>query len=802
MNGKKVIIKEVERGLEIQAGDMIQRLIPVAPQIIRCIASRKEIQETPESLIILPERYQEAGADYTVGEDGQQVTLSTGNVMVSADRISGNLTWKRADGSLWLQEKGKELSETDVITYTTNGEKPIVKRVKTVDGERNFIQNLKEVRDRKAYRAKLYFEFQEQEGIHGLGQAEEGIYDYRGHNQYLYQHNMRIPMPFMTSTLGYGILVDCCSLMTFSDENDGAYLLLDTVDQVDYYFIGGENLDDVIGGYRYLTGRAQMLPRWAFGYIQSKEQYYTAKELVDIVRKYRELQVPLDCVVQDWNTWENGKWGNKLVDKSRYGDLKACLDEIHEMNAHAMVSIWPNMSTDCENYTEMMDAGYMLGDLSTYDAFREEARALYWKQCNEELFSSGFDSWWCDSSEPFSGPDWNGEVRREPWERYMLVGSEHKKYLDAAKANAFSLMHARGIYENQRKERDDIRVFNLTRSGYAGSQRYSAMLWSGDICATWETLRRQITEGLNMGMSGYPFWTLDIGAFFTVNDKWQNRGCGCNTDPTPKWFWQGDYNEGVGDLGYRELYTRWLQVGAFLPMFRSHGTDTPREIWNFGKKGDMFYDAIEKFIKLRYRLMPYLYSLAADVHFHHGTIMRSLIFDFAQDEKARSISDEFMFGPSLLICPVTGPMYYGPDSMPLDTIDEAKTKECYLPAGTGWYDYWSGAYYSGGQSVLAEAGIDRIPVFVREGSILPVTEGLQYADQVQGAPLEVLVYTGADAEFTLYEDEGNSYEFEKGAFATTSLVWSEQEHRLQINDRTGAFPGMKEQIITVSYIEK
>lgn len=789
---ERIEITKIRNGLEIRQGDLTQRLLPVTAEIIRCVASRKEIREVPESLVILPERYENEAVTFYIEETEDQTTLCTEKLRVSVDKKSGNLTWKKADGSCLLQEKGKELAETDVITYTTGGEKPIVERVKTVDGERNFIQNLKGIVDRKAYRAKIYFQFQDGEGIHGLGQAEEGIYDYRGHNQYLYQHNMRIPMPFMTSTKNYGILLDCCSLMTFSDENEQAYLFLDTVDQVDYYFIGGENLDEVVGGYRYLTGQAQMLPRWAYGYVQSKEQYYTSRELVDIVKKYRELQVPLDCVVQDWNTWENGKWGNKIVDKSRYGDLRACMDEIHAMNAHAMVSVWPNMNIDCENHTEMLEAGFILGDLSTYDAFQEEARALYWKQCNEELFSGGFDSWWCDSTEPFSGPDWGGEVKKEPWERYWIVGSEHKKYLDAAKANAYAFMHAKGIYENQRKTREDIRVLNLTRSGYAGGQKYSAMLWSGDTCATWENFRKQIVEGLNMGMSGYPYWTLDIGAFFTVKDKWQNRGCGCNQDPTVKWFWQGDYNDGVKDLGYRELYTRWLQMGTFLPMFRSHGTDTPREIWNFGKKGEMFYDAIEKFIKLRYRLMPYIYSIAAGVHFQNGTMMRSLIFDFSDDEKALAIADEFMFGPSLLICPVTTAMYYGADNTLLNTYNEEKIQECYLPAGTNWYDFWDGTYYEGGQTVSVSAEIDRIPIFVREGAVIPSAKGLQYADQVQDALIEVKVYPGMDGAFTLYEDEGNSYAFEKGAYALTSMKWDEREHKLRIEDRIGSFPGMKE----------
>ncbi|MDO4306098.1 MAG: glycoside hydrolase family 31 protein [Eubacteriales bacterium] len=788
-------MKMDHKGIELQLGQLHYRLIPITEEIVRCIISKKEICEQPDSLII--EKKEHAPVEFQAEEQEGAILLKTAKVQVRINLQNGEFTWLRPDGSEWLVEKGRDLTEIDVIHYSTGDEEPIIKRVKTVDGERNFIQNLKEVADRKAYRARLFYQWKEGEGIYGLGQAEEGIYNYRGHNQYLYQHNMRIPMPMFVSSEGYGILADCCSLMTFNDEGSRSYLFLDTVDQIDYYFLGGNTMDGIVRDYRYLTGKAQMLPKWAYGYVQSKEQYYTDQELVDIVKHYREIQVPLDCVVQDWNTWEPGKWGNKIVDKTRYGNLKACMDEIHAMNAHTMVSVWPNMNTGCENHTELFGAGYMLNDYSTYNAFDEKAREIYWKQAKAELFDGGFDSWWCDSTEPFSGPDWGGEVKREPWERYVLVGNEHKKYLDAAEANAFALMHAKGIYENQRRDREDMRVLNLTRSGYASGQKYSAMLWSGDTCATWENFRIQIAEGLNMCMSGYPYWTLDIGAFFTVREKWQNRGCGCNTDPTPKWFWQGGYEEGIRDKGYCELYTRWLEMGAFLPMFRSHGTDTPREIWNFGEKGTMFYDAIEKFIKLRYHLMPYIYSLAAAVHFEDSTIMRSLLFDFPEDKTAQGIGDEFMFGPSLLICPVTEPMYYEADSR---VLDREKTWNCYLPAGCKWYDYWTNTCYEGGRYVTVDAPIDRMPVFVKAGTILPVAEGLQYASQKPEKPLKLLVYPGADAYFKLYEDEGNNYAFEQGAFAVTEFTWNDREQKLTGGERKGSYPGMEELEYTVEII--
>ncbi len=790
--------------VEVQAGKCNYRLIPVTAEIIRCITSKKEIAEDTGSLII--EDFVGKGeyppVKFEVCRDEESVCLKTAGVRVKILLDDGAVFWQHADGSAWARERGRELSETDVFRYTTGDEEPVIHRVKTVDGERNFIKNLKETADRKAYRGRIFFQWEEDEGIYGLGQAEEGIYNYRGHNQYLYQHNMRIPMPMFVSDRGYGVLVDCCSLMVFHDEVSDqkekeakdSYLFLDTVDQIDTYFLGGGSMDGIIRGYRYLTGKAQLLPKWAYGYVQSKEQYYTGRELTDVVERYRKEQIPLDLVVQDWNTWEPGNWGEKILDGNRYGDMRACAAQINRMHAHTMVSVWPNMNFGGKNHTQFLEAGYLLNDLSTYNAFDERARRMYWEQAKEGLFDQGFESWWCDSTEPFSGPDWNGEVKREPWERYVLVGNEHKKYLDAAVANAFALQHAKGIYENQRRDCPDKRVLNLTRSGYASGQKYGAMLWSGDTCASWETLCTQIKEGLNMGLSGYPYWTFDIGGFFTVGEKWQNRGCGCSTDASPKWFWQGKYDEGVSDKGYCELYTRWLQVGAFLPMFRSHGTDTPREIWNFGEPGTMFYDAIARFIRLRYHLMPYVYSMAGAVHFEDGTMMRSLLFDFPQDKTAAGITDEFMFGPALLICAVTEPMYYESASRELS---RKKSRKCYLPEGCGWYDYWTNRYYEGGQTVEAEAPIDIIPIFVKAGSILPTVRGIQYAGQKPEEPMKICVYPGADAEFTLYEDEGETYGFETGAFVMTTFFWNERLRTLEVKSRKGDYPGWQEAEYTV-----
>ncbi len=772
--------------IEITAGRTLY-LEVITENIFRIVYTGKD-HILNESCMI--ERKENPAIGSRIEECDASIVVSTGKLMVEIQKETGICCWYRGEsGKKLLQEGEKSLTEIEVMKYQIDGERPVIHRVKTVDGERSFNRNLVPKKDRDAYRGILGFHFESSEGIFGLGQGEEGIYNYHGHTQYLYQHNMRIPMPCFVSDRGYGILADCCSLMTFESLGDESHFFFDTIDQMDYYFVAGDCMDEIIHGFRYLTGKAQMLPKWAFGYIQSKEAYKNQRELVDTVAEYRRREVPIDGIVQDWRTWEKNNWGEKILDTSRYPDMKKAGEEINRMHAHTMVSIWPNMRQGGENHKELYDAGYILMDLATYDAFQEKAREIYFNQAKRGLFDNGFEAWWCDSTEPFTGPDWCGEVKREPWERYLLVGGEHKKYLDPAMANAYALFHARGIYENQRKASEEKRVLNLTRSGYPSIQRYGAVLWSGDTSATWESFVIQIREGLNMAMSGIPYWTLDIGGFFTVHKKWKNRGCNCNRDSSMKWFWKGDYEEGVRDLGYRELYTRWLQYGTFLPMFRSHGTDTPREIWQFGEKGDMFYDAIEKFIRLRYTLMPYIYSLAARVHFADDTIMRSLLFDFAGDDVAKDIWDEFMFGPSLLICPVTEPMYYERESR---KIEREKVRNCYLPKDCDWYDFWTNQKYAGGQWITAEAPIDRIPVFVKAGAILPVSRGIQYAEQSPEDGLELMVYPGEDGEFTLYEDAGNGYGFEHGEYATTKLVWLEAEQKLNIEPREGNYPGMED----------
>ena len=731
-----------------------------APNILRCTLT-KGTDVKNDSWLIQKEVYSQSCSD----PDAQSV---------SARLADEGILFTLKDEEL-LKLVAFDLTEIDVIQYSTLGEKPKIEIVKTVDGQRTQIANLRAHIARKAYTGEVSFQIPSSVGIFGLGQDEEGIYNKRGTKQYLYQHNMRTPMPVLVTDAGYALLFDCPSLMIYDDTGATTDILLDTVDQIDFYLITG-NLDVIVSGIRYLTGTAELLPKWAFGYIQSRERYKTQFEMIEVAKRYRELGVPLDCVVQDWKTWSGDLWGQKTVDLERYPDLVEMNRALHEMNVHSMVSIWPNMAEGGADHTEFAKAGLLLGDYSTYDAFSKEARNLYWKQLERELVPGGFDSWWCDSTEPFTAPDWCGEKLLPEEKRFELVGGEHKKYLDPALANLYSLMHAKGIYENQREKQPDARVFNLTRSGYPGIQKYGVVLWAGDTCAKWEELRKEIAKGLSLCMSGMPFWTIDIGAFFVGGTACWRKWCG-DENANPVWFWNGDYDAGVGSIAYRELYTRWLQFGAFLPLFRSHGTDTPREIWNFGAPGDLFYDAIAKFIKLRYWLMPYIYSMAMRVTLGDYTMMRSLLFDFPEDKKALEIDDQFMFGDSLLICPVTQAMYYDQNG----AIESSKKKSCYLPKGTGWYSLWNAAYYEGGRMVSVEAEIDTMPIFVKAGSILLTQKPTTYATEEVNA-LEITIFSGADAACVYYNDDGISYGYKNGQYEKIQFHWNDESRQLLMSE--------------------
>ncbi len=694
------------------------------------------------------------------------------------------ILFKNKEGEIILRETGHSLTEKEIYRYFTKGE-PIVKYKETANGQVSYVENEEREFAGTSYEGKLFFSITEEEGIYGLGQHEDGIYNYNGRTEYLFQTNMIISVPFFLSSRNYGVLIDTEGAAIFDCKEGKITFTIDTTNELSYYVIVGDSFEEIIGELRSLTGRTPMLPRWAYGYIQSKEHYHTSEELIHTVLQFRKSGIPIDCIVQDWYTWEEGLWGEKRVDKNRYPNLKELVDKLHDQHVKLMVSVWPNMAEGASNLREFKDKELLLPNANTYNAFDEEARLVYWEQCNEEWFSAGIDAWWCDNAEPFSDVDWNGESKRPDGLRYQLILEESRKHMDWTRLNSYGLLHSKGIYQNWRKTNKEKRVVNLTRSSYISGQRYGTVSWSGDISANWATLKKQITEGIKFCMSGMPYWTLDIGAFFTVKDKWENRGCNCSGNTNKLWYWDGDYNDGVNDLGYRELYVRWLQYGTFLPMFRSHGTDTPREPWNFGKPGDIFYDTIIKFIELRYQLLPYIYSLAAQVNQNHSTIMRSLMFDFAADENIKEISDSFMFGKAFLVCPVTEPMYYGANSEPLS--NRRKIKQVYLPAGALWYDFWTNTPYMGGKTVECKAPLDTMPLFVKAGSIIPISEPLLYADEKNGEVSEILIYGGENGEFTLYNDEGDNYSYENGNFSSIHLSYNDHLRALTFGAACGQF---------------
>lgn len=549
-------------------------------------------------------------------------------------------------------------------------------------------------------------------------------------------------------------------------------------DAVNYYFIKGSSADEVISGYRTLTGKAPIMPRWAMGLWQSRERYRTAEELVSTVREFRQRHIPLDNIVLDWQYWKPDQWGSQEFDSTRFPDPDRMVRTLHDsLHAHFMISVWPKFYVGTRNfdvfrgkgwlYTRSVDQGQKdwIGYVSTfYDAFNPDARRVFWQLIDQKLFTKGVDGWWMDATEPDIQSNASIVERKALMEPHAM-GSSSRYF------NAFPLENARAVYEGQRStdRTDDKRVFILTRSAFAGQQRYSAATWSGDIGARWEDMRNQITAGLNFSLSGIPYWTMDIGGF-AVEHRYEHPG-------------PADLEE------WRELNTRWFQFGAFCPIFRVHGQFPYREMFHIAPEGHPAYSSMLFYDRLRYRLLPYIYSIAARAWSDDYTIMRALVMDFGSDSIARKVPDQFLFGPSLLVNPV---YRY-----------KARSRELYLPSGQGWYDLYSGKYTDGGRMIDAEAPYERMPVYVKEGSILPFGPELQYSGEKRADTITLYVYTGKDAAFTLYEDEDTNYNYEKGAFTNITFLYREASGTLTILPRTGSFTGMlKQRTFKVKWIGK
>jgi alpha-D-xyloside xylohydrolase len=713
-----------------------------SPSIVRVIKWPEESCFTKKSLSVIqkPQR-----TEFNVNLAGKNLILKSDELVVILNMNNGTVSFETPTGQQLLNEKE---ASTEFTEFNDAGN--------------------------KTYSVSQSFALEKDEAIYGLGILQNGKMIQRDIEVHMVQNNTQDFVPFFQSTKGYGLFWDNYSPTTFSDNKEQTSFSSEVGDGIDYYFMYGKNADGVVACMRELTGQVPLFPLWTYGYWQSRERYKSQDELVGVVHKYRELGVPLDGIILDWRYWGNNYLWNAMefLNEEFYNPQKM-INDVHNMNAHMIISIWNSFGPHTKPYREL-DSINALFDFKTwpesgsfkwppnpdypsgvrvYDAYNPAARDIYWKYLNKGIFSLGMDGWWIDSSEPD-----HFDPKPSDFDNQTYLGSFRKV------RNAYPLMTVGGVYKHQREVTSDKRVFILTRSVFAGQQRYGANTWSGDVVASWDALRKQISNGLNLSLCGVPYYNSDIGGFF---------------------LW--DYQNPLQNADYRELYARWIQFGAFCPMMRSHGTDAPREIYQFGKKGEPIYDAIEKYINLRYSLLPYIYSTSWDVSKNQSTMMRALVMDFPNDKKALNIDDQYLFGKSILVCPVTERMYNENGQADFSTVKE---RELYLPAGTRWIDFWTGEMLEGGQIITRETPLDIMPLYVKAGSIIPIGPDVQYAEEKPWDNLEIRIYEGADGEFTLYEDENDNYNYEKGMYSTIKFSWEDENKTLTISDRNGSFPGM------------
>lgn len=670
----------------------------------------------------------------------QAYALASGKITVRIDKTTGAVSFVDPAGHLLLQEAahGRVIAPAEVAGAAVTS-------------------------------AAQSFEVAADEGIYGLGQHQQGAWNYDVTGSFrvrLAQANTEVGIPVMTSSKGYMLLWDNPAVTTIAAEVNkdtaGSRLLRWTSEYgtaIDYYFCFGDgSIATAMAAYRQLTGKVPMMPKWEFGFWQSKERYASQDELLSVADKMRSMRMPADGIIQDWQYWPAGSntWGSHLFDPERYPDPKAMFQQLHDWHFHTLISVWAKFDVGSKNSEELNAAGGMYPEITHYvfppgqgqwyDPFSVAGREIYWKQIRTNLFSKGVDGWWLDAPEP--------EINNMGFRTYKTPnGPGYEVY------NAYPLMHSGGIYNGQREATDKKRVVILTRSAYAGQQRNSAITWSGDIQATWDVLRKQIPAGLNFSMSGIPYWNTDTGGFFG------NREVG-NGDPS--------------DSAYEELFSRWFQFSSFCPMFRVHGSyglKPGKELWRFDEKTQAI---MRTYLDLRYRLLPYTYSVAWQVTSSGSTFLQPLVMNFPKDPKTLNIGNQYLFGPEIMVTPVT--------------TAKAKEQTVYLPAtGAPWYDFWTGETANAGQDVQTTSPIETLPLFVPPGSIVPMGPLLQYSNEKPADPIELRVYRGGDGEFTLYEDEGDSYDYERGQFATIPITWHESTRTLEIGARTGSFPGMPDQ---------
>jgi alpha-D-xyloside xylohydrolase len=654
---------------------------------------------------------------WTMDENNDAVTISTARLKVTVARLDASVTYRDQNGAPLVQDANRWLTPVHV-----NGE--------------------------DTYRAEDFISiYGSHEGLYGLGQHQAGVWNYRGESVDISQDNSNISIPLMVSSKGYGIYWNNESRSRFNNRfANYLYISSEVADAVDYYFFYGPEFDKIVADYRELTGQAPMFGKWAYGFWQCKNRYRSQDEILGVARKYRELHIPADNIVQDWFWW-NRK--GEFVFNKNYPDPKAMVDQLHAENFHLMISIWPFFEPGSANYDYMEKQGWFVDKfkyakppyhadaMAVYDATNPEARKFYWDQINKSLFSIGIDAWWMDTTEP----ETEGQEENILLDHKLAAGSGNRY------VNDYPLLDTGAVYKGQRSASDQKRVFILSRSAFSGSQRNSVTAWSGDINSDWLSFRRQIPAGLNFAVSGIPYWTTDIGGFVF----------GSPADPA-----------------FRELFVRWFQWGTFNPILRVHGTRNPdeNELWSYGADAQKI---LVDFDRLRYRLLPYIYSLAWKTTSESYTPMRPLVMDFRNDARAIDIGDQFMYGPAFLVNPVSEP--------------GATSRRLYLPEAK-WYDFWSGETVAGPKTIDAAAPIERIPLYVRAGSIVPLGPEMEWSTQNPEDPIEVRIYRGADGQFTLYEDENDNYNYEKGTYSTIPISWNDSTQTLTIGERKGQFPGM------------
>lgn len=741
--------QKTDLGIKTEINSVVQEVQFYSPSIARIIKSPAGRSFTKESLSVIRKPEKTA---FSTKQQGDVLNLKTDKLHVSLNLKSGAISYFTTAGQPLLKEK------QDAIKFTPFNDA-----------------------GNDTYTVFQSYSLDKDEAIYGLGQQQRGKMVQRNLTLNMIQGNTDDYVTFFQSVKGYGVFWDNYSPTQFVDNAESTSFKSDVGDCIDYYFMYGGNADGVIANMRDLTGQVPMFPLWTYGFFQSKERYKSQDELLDVVKKYRELHVPLDGIIQDWQYWGNNYlWNSMEFLNVDFPNPQKWLNDIHNLKAHLTISIWNSFGPQTKQYRELEKINALMNfstwpqsgsekwppirdypsGVRVYDPYNPEARDIYWKYL-KALLSYGIDGWWMDSSEPD-----HLDFKPSDLDNKTYLGSFRKV------RNAFPLMTVGGVFQHQRAFDSSKRIFILTRSAFAGQQRYGANTWSGDVTSSWNALRNQISAGLNFSLCGIPYWNSDIGGFFLTR-----------------------FRRKLEDPEYRELYVRWLEFGAFTPMMRSHGTDAPREIYQFGAKGNKYYDAIEKYINIRYRFLPYIYSTSWDVTANQSSMMRALVMDFPKDKNALDINDEFMFGKSLLVSPVTKAMYIKPsvngrDTIQVEDFSTVKSKETYLPASTEWFDFWTGEKLPGGKKVNKETPIDIIPLYVKAGSIIPIGPGVQYAEEKKWDNLELRIYQGANGEFVLYEDENDNYNYEKGIHSTITFRWDDAKKILTISDRKGSFPGM------------